>query len=62
VVSFTMLPPLIVTEPRPPSWRALGTRPVVVNRMWLSVLLDPDRKMCRVAAPAERDFTTNAVV
>jgi hypothetical protein len=28
----------------------------------LPVLLDPDRKMCRVAAPPERDFTTNAVV
>ena len=28
----------------------------------MPVLLDPDRKMCRVAAPPERDFTTNAVV
>jgi hypothetical protein len=46
-----MLPPLIVTEPPAPSWRAFGTGPVVVNRMWLPVLLDPDRKMCRVAAP-----------
>ena len=62
VVSFTMLPPLIVTEPPAPSWRAFGTGPVVVNRMWLPVLLDPDRKMCRVAAPPERDFTTNAMV
>ena len=62
MVSFTMLPPPIVTAPLAPSWRALGTGPVVVNRMWLPVLLDPDRKMCRVAAPPERDFTTNAVV
>jgi hypothetical protein len=30
-----------------------------VNGTWLPVLLDPDRKMCRVAAPPERDFTTN---
>ena len=29
VVSFTMLPPLIVTEPLAPSWRAFGTGPVV---------------------------------
>src|SRR4051794_10639045 len=33
VVPFTMLPPLIVTEPPAPSWRAFGTGPVVVNRM-----------------------------
>jgi hypothetical protein len=38
-----MLPPLIVTEPLAPSWRAFGTGPVVVNRMWLPVLLDPER-------------------
>jgi hypothetical protein len=25
VVSFTMLPPLIVTEPLAPSWRGFGT-------------------------------------
>jgi hypothetical protein len=62
VVSFIMLLPLLVTAPPAPSWRAFGTGPVVVNRMWLPVLLDPERKMCRAAAPPERDFTTNAVV
>jgi hypothetical protein len=35
VVSFPLVPPLIISEPPAPSWRAMGTERVVVNRMWL---------------------------
>jgi hypothetical protein len=62
VVSFTLLPPLIVTEPLAPSRRGVRHRAGRGEQDLVPALLDPDRKICRVAAPPERDFTTNAVV